>query len=275
MAQFKPVEGVHYSRLESGILVVNRHFENLDQPYTTEPIPDYLSRVNHHKSAEDRYKKLLQQKQLELARLVRQLKEKRRFLLFVGMGRDAAGKTGVSKRIRDAVDDRKLFDTIHIGVPEPHELRHYYQWRFSTGDRMPEYGQVRYFDRSWYERLLVETVMDLTPRAEIEKSFAEIRMMERLLQSQGGIIIKFWIDITKDEQLRRFEKRQKEKPQKIGKSDWEAREHWDEYTTAANEMIHRTSTQYAPWNIVPADSKKHCRLAVLQRAIDVLQHELR
>lgn len=276
MTSHKPplVEGVDYQLLDSGVIVVGRNFSNLEAPYLDEPIPDYLGLVDHNYRIEKKshYQKALYREENEFNRLVYQLKEKGRSLVVVLQGRDAAGKSGAAKRLMEALDyDMKVFDWIPIFEPTQDELTHPYLWRFCVGERLPKFGQVRVFDRSWFERVLVEKVDKLTKPSLLQRSYGELRMFERLLQSQGVILVKFWMDITKQEQGRRFQERRARKPRKLGKNDRKARKQWPQYSDAANEMFYRTGTQSAPWNLLPADDKWHSRVTFLQ----VINEQLR
>lgn len=269
-----PVVGRDVTRLDNGVIVVGRCVPDLRQPYAPEPIPDYLSLVDHTVQLKrKKYERELQDAEQKLNRLVRErLEKERKFLIIVLQGRDGAGKTGARVRVEAALDnDAKIFQAICVGPPTQDERAHPHLWRFMTGERMPRFGEVRVFDRSWAERLLVEPVMKITPAADVERSYAELRAFEWLLQQQGGILVKVWMDITKDEQERRFEDRAKDKPWKLTDSDEVARAHWDDYTVAANEMFHRTGTDFAPWYIVASEDKRYSRVTLLQIANQALK----
>jgi len=278
----KAVLGRDYVMLDNGVIAVKRCFSNLDEPYDKrEKIPDYLSLVDHKLQIKSKkaYKKALLREETEFNTLVRKLKEARRSLIIVFQGRDTAGKSGATERIMQAVDyDPKLFLWVPIGPPTETEHAHGYVWRFYSGERMPEFGQIRVLDRSWWERVLVEVVMKLAPTKELRSSYGELRMLERLLSSPAGgnaIVAKIWMDITRDEQHRRFKGRAAHKPWKLSNADKEARKHWDGYTDAANEMFHRGGTQYAPWHIVSSEDKRYSRVAVLQTINQILREQLK
>jgi polyphosphate kinase 2 (PPK2 family) len=202
---------------------------------------------------------------------VRKLKEVNKSLVVVFQGRDSAGKSGATERIIEALDyDMSIFQAVHIGPPTDEENAHPFLWRFGIHQRVPEYGQARVFDRSWCERLLVEPVMGFVKGEELRLSYAQIRAYEWEKASSGQILVKFWLDITKDEQKARFEKRAKKKPWKVAESDGVARSHWDDYTEAANEMLYRTGTDFAPWYVLSSDDKKYSRITVLE----VINHAL-
>jgi AMP-polyphosphate phosphotransferase len=267
----------NYELLDNGCIVVRRHFDNLLEPYKKEPIPNYLGLVDHKQAIEDQaeYERMLRKEEKELNLQVRKLKQAGKSLVIVFQGRDGAGKSGATERIIEALDyDMSIFDAIHVGPPTQDELAHPYLWRFMQCQRMPEYGQVRVFDRSWAERLLVEPVMGITKGEAIRKSYAEIRAFEWLLCDVDTILVKFWLDITKKEQAMRFEKRAKKKPWKVTDSDSIARKKWDAYTHAANEMFHRTSTPSAPWYILASEDKAYSRVMVLNTINQTLRDAL-
>jgi polyphosphate kinase 2 (PPK2 family) len=276
----KPVAGADFVRQSNGVIVVSRHCPELRAPYDSdEKIPDYLSLIDHSLAIEKRkhYEADLKAAELELNELVRGKLEKARMALLITLqGRDGAGKTGTRKVVSEGLDDDdKIFSSFGFGPPEEHERKHAYLWRFFTGERMPRVGQVRVFDRCWQERVLVEKVMKLTPQADIEKSFAQVRSFEWMLNDLGVIVVKFWLDISKDEQKKRFEERAKNKKWKLSDSDEVARSHWDDYTVAANELIHRTGTDFAPQYLISSEDKRYCRVAVLQTINQAVREALK
>jgi len=263
-----------YQLLDNGVIAVARHHANFLEPYReVNKVPDYLSLIDHSLALnKERYERLLKLAEVEFHAQVRKLQTARKFLIIVFQGRDASGKSGATERIIQAVDyDPRIFMWVPIGAPTEDEKQHPYLWRFMTGERMPGYGQVRVFDRSWAERVLVEPVMKLTPPKEVARSYTEIRAFEWLLNSQGAVLVKFWMDITKGEQLKRFKARQEKKPWKIGEDDQKARKNWNSYSAAANEMFYRTGTDMAPWYLVSSEDKSYSRVSVLQ----VLNQELK
>lgn len=259
---------------DNGVIVVKRPFDDIRQPYVKGArVPDYLSLVDHSLSLKRKeYDRLRADQEQTLNKLVREkLAKAGRFLVIALQGRDTAGKTGARVRVEEALDnDAKIFQAICIGPPSQDEREHPYLWRFMTGERMPKFGEVRVFDRSWAERLLVEPVMEITAPELVQRSYAEIRAFEWLMQQQGAVMVKVWMDITKDEQARRFEDRAKDKPWKLSDSDTIARKHWDDYTLAANEMFHLTGTDFAPWHIISSEDKRYSRIALLQ----IINHAL-
>jgi polyphosphate kinase 2 (PPK2 family) len=141
---------------------------------------------------------------------------------------------------------------------------------------MPAYGQIAIFDRSWYGRVLVERVEELTPREDWERAYEEIAAFERTLVSNGTLLVKFWLQVSKDEQLRRFKSRESDpfKEYKITEQDWRNREQWNDYQLAADEMLRRTHSDVAPWTLVSANDKNHARLEVLETARRALESRL-
>jgi polyphosphate kinase 2 (PPK2 family) len=141
----------------------------------------------------------------------------------------------------------------------------------------PRKGYITIFDRSWYGRVLVERVEGFCSESEWQRAYHEINVMEDELTREGTILIKFWLHISKDEQLRRFHDRQNnpEKNWKITEEDWRNREKWDQYENAVNAMIRRTTTAQAPWTVIPANSKYYARIAVLETVRNALQKRLK
>ncbi|MBA3859750.1 MAG: hypothetical protein C0507_22815 [Cyanobacteria bacterium PR.3.49] len=269
----KPI-GDKVTRLDNGAIKVARHFHSPTDDFHDEKGFDYLGEVDHKLAIDSKkkYKKALAKREIELNKLVRKLEASGRALIVVFQGRDGAGKSGATARIVEALGfDMSVFQGVPIKKPTEEERAHPYLWRFFRNDRMPAKGQMRVFDRSWAERLLVERVKKLASPEDLDKSYTEIRTFEWLLEQQGCIVVKFWLDITKDEQWKRFEDRRKNKQWKFTPDDLEAREHWDEYTACANEMFLRTGTDYAPWFIISSEDKRYSRVTVL----DVINSELR
>ncbi len=263
-----------FTALENGAIKIARCLPSPTEPYAKARIPNYLKQVDHSLAIEKKkkYEKQLAEQTRELNELVRQLAEAKKSLIVVFQGRDGAGKSGATVRIIQALGyDMKIFQGVPIGPPSDEEKARPFLWRFTRSDRLPAFGQVRVFDRSWAERVLVEPVMNLTPPEDVQNSYADINTFEWQLERGGAVIVKFWLDITKDEQWQRFEDRKREKAWKVSPSDMVARKHWGEYTDAANEMFFRTGTEYAPWYIVSSEDKRYSRVTVLE----CINHELR
>ncbi|MDH5657663.1 MAG: polyphosphate:AMP phosphotransferase, partial [Spirochaetia bacterium] len=181
-----------------------------------------------------------------------------------------AGKGSAIRRVTRAMDAR-LYSVIPVSAPTDEELAHHYLWRFWR--RIPREGYNKIFDRSWYGRVLVERVEGFASEDEWKRAYNEINEFEKSL-SEGGIhIIKFWIHIDQDEQLRRFKERENTpwKQYKITEDDWRNREKWHLYESAVNDMILRTNTDYAPWRIIPGNDKKFARIEIMKEISRILK----
>ncbi|MBI4206353.1 MAG: polyphosphate:AMP phosphotransferase [Betaproteobacteria bacterium] len=217
-----------------------------------------------------RYEARLEQLQRRLALATRhpRFREHNVVCLFEGM--DAAGKGGAIRRITAALDAR-LYHTIPIAAPTDEERAQPYLWRFWR--HLPRKRRFTLYDRSWYGRVLVERIEGFCSEADWMRAYAEINDFEEQLARNGAVIAKYWLQISKEEQYRRFKEREKTrfKRFKITPEDWRNREKWDAYQLAAADMIERTSTAHAPWVLVEANDKYHARvkiLAALVRAIE-------
>ncbi len=190
-------------------------------------------------------------------------------LLLLFEGWDAAGKGGNIMRITRALNPRG-YSVMPVGPPDNRELAHHYLWRFMPA--LPARGHITIFDRTWYGRVLVERVESLCSREEWSRAYREINEFEHSLAGDGAIILKFWLHIDSDEQLRRFREREEDpdKRWKITPDDWKNRSRWEEYSDAVNQMIHLTSTQYAPWTVVEANDKYYSRIKTLQTIVDAV-----
>jgi polyphosphate:AMP phosphotransferase len=188
-------------------------------------------------------------------------------ILFEGW--DAAGKGGCIIRLAEALNPRG-YVVEPIGSPNDWERLHHYLWRFYT--RFPQKGHITIFDRSWYGRVLVERVEGFCSESEWQRAYHEINLMEDELIQNGTILVKFWLHIDRDEQLKRFNDRQMDpdKNWKITEEDWRNREKWDDYNIAVNDMVRKTTTTKAPWTIIPANNKYYARVAVLNTIADAL-----
>ena len=209
--------------------------------------------------------------QLELLRLQVRLRDEltcSAAVVFEGV--DAAGKGGAITRLTGHLDPRG-FRVHPIGPPAGVERREHYLQRFHA--LMPRRGQLAIFDRSWYGRVLVERVEGLTPRADWDRAYREICDFERLYTESGFALVKLWLYVSKDEQLRRFEARGADpfKRYKLTEDDWRNRERWDDYLEAADEMFQRTHSEAAPWVLISAEQKRHARIAVLRAVLERLQ----
>ncbi len=209
----------------------------------------------------------------KLARLVRRLHDADRSMLLVFEGPDAAGKGGAIRRLTAATDAR-LVRVISVGAPTDEELAHPYLWRFWRN--LPRCGRVTIYDRSWYGRVLVERVEGFAARDEWSRAYAEINEFEAQLSEFGIIVMKFWLAISAEEQLRRFKSRETTpyKQYKLTEEDWRNRKKFDAYEAAACDMIERTSTSDAPWVPVEAEDKQWARVKVLKAVVQGLKRSL-
>jgi polyphosphate:AMP phosphotransferase len=220
------------------------------------------------------YEEKLQKFQGKLNRLTRRLYEKKRSLILVFEGPDAAGKGGAIRRLTAGMDARD-YQVIAIGAPTDEESAHPYLWRFWR--HLPRLGRVTIYDRSWYGRVLVERVEGFCPPSAWQRAYAEINAFEEQLTQFGIIVLKFWLAITPEEQLRRFKDRETTpyKQYKLTEEDWRNRDKWAAYETAACDMIEKTSTEEAPWVLVEANNKEWARIKVLKTVVRRLRQVLR
>ena len=233
-----------------------------------------LDQVNLRAKAKPaQYQEQLEKYQARLNKLAWQAREKKVSTVAMFEGWDAAGKGGAIRRVTAALDAR-LFRVIPVAAPTDEERAHHYLWRFWR--HIPRGGYVTIYDRSWYGRVLVERVEGFAQRNEWGRAYAEINEFERLLTDHGICLCKFWLHISPAEQLRRFKERARlaHKKHKITDEDWRNRKQWDAYAGAIDEMVARTSTEYAPWTLVAANDKKHARLTVLKTICDALEEAL-
>ena len=194
--------------------------------------------------------------------------------ILVFEGWDAAGKGGAIRRITGALDARD-YQVIPISAPTDEEKARHYLWRFWR--HLSRAGRITIFDRSWYGRVLVVRVEGFATEDEYRRGYGEINYFEEQLISDGILLVKFWIHITKDEQLRRFRERRRTefKRWKITPEDWRNRGRWGDYTLAVNEMVARTSTQVAPWTLVEGNDKNFTRIKVLKTLADRMEKRLK
>ena len=260
---------------------IKERFKELENPKppviipSSTPFERTLSKVHPDETIGDaEYRDQLEHYQQRMRMLGNKMFAQRRSAVVVYEGWDAAGKGGNIKRLTSEVDPR-CYAVVPIGPPRPQEFSRHYLWRFMV--KMPKDGHLTIFDRSWYGRVLVERIENLTPPHIWRRAYREINEMEQHLVSHGVVILKFWLHIDKDEQLRRFEARQKDplKMHKITEDDWRNREKWDEYEEAVDELLFRTHTSHAPWIIVESNHKKYARIKVLQTVSDALEDAMR
>jgi AMP-polyphosphate phosphotransferase len=209
------------------------------------------------------YKNLISEYQEKARLLSHYANKKKRSVILVFEGWDAAGKGGAIRRLTSKLDPR-LYSVISIAAPNEVERKHHYLWRFWT--KLPKNGEMTIFDRSWYGRVLVERIEGFAKEEDWKRSFGEIYSFEENLSLSGAIVIKYWLHITSDEQLNRFNARKDDplKRWKLTDEDWRNRDQWSLYEEAAEEMFLRTNANHAEWNIIPANDKYFARTEILR-----------
>ena len=219
------------------------------------------------------YNEDLEKLQGRLNLLSRHPKFNEHSVIAVFEGNDAAGKGGSIRRITSALDARQ-FAIIPVAAPTEDERLQPYLWRFWR--HIPRKGRISIFDRSWYGRVLVERVEGFCKEAAWMRAYGEINDFERQLVEDGAIVVKFWLAISKEEQLIRFKEREQIgfKRFKITEEDWRNREKWDDYVCAVGDMVERTSTDIAPWTLVEANNKYYARIKILKTLCDAIEKAL-
>ena len=190
-------------------------------------------------------------------------------------GWDASGKGGAIKRLVAPLDPRHV-RVVQFAAPSHDEKRHHFLWRFWPS--LPGWGGMAVFDRTWYGRVLVERVEGFASKDEWTRAYDEINNFERGLADEGMVLVKFWLHISSEEQLKRFKKREKDplKDWKLTDEDWRNREKRDVYSDAVEDMVARTSVEpHASWHLIPADSKRYARVAVIETVIKEIEEGMR
>jgi polyphosphate:AMP phosphotransferase len=200
-----------------------------------------------------------------LSRTVRAALAAGRSIVFVFEGWDAAGKGGAIRRLTSAIDPRD-YSVIPVAKPTDEEKQAHYLWRFWRN--IPRKGRMTIFDRSWYGRVLVERIEGFCRPDEWKRAYAEINDFEQELTKHGVIVLKYWLHISHEEQLRRFRDREATpyKQHKMNAEDWRNRRKRTAYEVAVGDMLALTERENAPWHLVPADNKRYARLEVLRSA---------
>ncbi len=242
-------------------------FPIIEHPPTIESIDLSVSLLN------EEYRKALKDEQKRLFSLESRMYQARIPLIAMFEGWDAAGKGGAIKRVAQALDARS-YTIVPSPAPTKPELAHPHLWRYWT--RLPKAGHVGIYDRSWYGRVLVERVEALTPPDAWARAYDEINAFERELVEWGAILVKFWVDVSDEEQLRRFRERQTDpaKQWKITEEDWRNRDKRPAYLQAINDMFRLTSTSYAPWTILESEDKRYARIKTLRTLNEALEARL-
>jgi polyphosphate kinase 2 (PPK2 family) len=189
-------------------------------------------------------------------------------------GWDAAGKGGAIRRLTAPLDPRH-YTVAQFAAPTERERRHHFLWRFTPS--LPGWGGMSVFDRTWYGRVLVERVEKFATEAEWERAYDQIEEFEQALTAEGMVLVKFWLHISDQEQLRRFREREANplKQWKLTDEDWRNRKKRKQYAKAIEEMVQRTDRPHAPWHMIAAESKPFARVAVLETVIAALAEGLR
>ena len=283
------VEGTdpRYRYLTIGTALLNALRQRLDTPeppHHEEPIPPMVPTIDNllilrtldlsHKIKKSEYEDELEKYQGKLNLLTRHDDFKKISVLVLFEGNDAAGKGGSIRRITQALDARQ-YRIVPVAAPTEEERAQPYMWRFWRN--IPRKGRFTIFDRSWYGRVLVERVEGFCRRSDWMRAYGEINDFEEQLVRNHTVVVKFWLAISQEEQLKRFKEREKIgfKRFKITEEDWRNREKWDQYELAVCDMIDRTSTEIAPWTLVEANDKYYARIKVLKTLCERIEKALK
>jgi AMP-polyphosphate phosphotransferase len=234
---------------------------------TYTPGPPILPTLDHSaKLTKVGYERELSLLQGKLSRLSWETRKAKRSVVLLFEGWDAAGKGSAIRRVTQAMDPR-LYRVVGIAAPTDEERKHHYLWRFWR--HLPRDGSITIFDRSWYGRVLVERVEGFATTEEWDRAYAEIVDFERQMLNHGTVFAKFWLDVTQEEQLRRFKERERVlwKQHKLTDEDWRNREKYDAYRDAVEEMLDRCGPPDAPWSAIAGNDKRHARVAILRTVV--------
>ena len=274
-----------YQRLTVGKILLEKLRARLDNPAPPPPPPaprpavsldemNVLRALDLSRTVEKKdYEEELLTLQGRLNLLTRHRNFKKHSVVLVFEGVDAAGKGGGIRRITQALDARS-YHIQPVAAPTEEERAQPYLWRFWR--HLPRRGKVMIFDRSWYGRVLVERVEGFCAEADWQRAYSEINDFEDQIMRSQSLLLKFWLSISQEEQLRRFQERQVTpfKRFKITDEDWRNREKWPQYERAICDMIDRTSTEIAPWTLVESEDKRYGRLKILRTLVQRLEDEL-
>jgi AMP-polyphosphate phosphotransferase len=272
--------GTVIKALERAVAIVERKAETpaliLDEPVSSFNTlkTTALDHIDLSKSLTiDEYAVRLKKAQAILRELEHEIYARRVPVVIAYEGWDAAGKGGNIRRLTQNLDPRG-YEVVPVAAPNDIEKAHHYLWRF--WEQIPKAGHITIFDRSWYGRVLVERVEGFCSEAEWRRAYREINGMEQHLAHFGAVVLKFWLHIDPDEQLRRFREREgmPHKQWKITGEDWRNREKIAQYREAVEEMLYRTSTPYAPWTIVESNCKRHARVKVLETVCKAIRKRI-
>ncbi len=254
-------------QLPNPILPAQNHLEPTE--------PDLLAQIDLNLClSEVDYEEQLAAEQVQLRQLQLSIHKHQIPVLVLFEGWDAAGKGGAIKRLTDILDPRSYF-VEPFAAPTEEEKAHHYLWRFWR--RLPTAGTIGIFDRSWYGRVLVERVEGFASETEWRRAYQEINEFEAQLTTAGYVLVKFWLHISPEEQLKRFTERQNDpfKQYKLTDEDWRNRDKWPYYEVAVNQAIQRTTTPSAPWTIVAANNKYYARVKIIETVVNAIQAELK
>ncbi len=229
---------------------------------------------------QEEYEKLLGENRLALSALVSQIYLQQRPVIVIIEGWDAAGKGEMIRRVTENIDPRGyMVHALASPMGEeinrlPENIAHHYLWQFWR--RLPETGQIALFESSWYQRVLTERVEEFCSEDEWKRAFREINQFERQLIDFGTILLKFWIHISLEEQMRRFEASLEDMQHgwRLSQDDWRDQEKRDLYETAVDEMLLKTNTILAPWTVVAGDSRNYAQIVILQTLVKELSQSL-
>ncbi len=242
------------------------------------PGADQLTVLSHSdlsaRLEKDDYRKRLNRLQARLHGLSLEARERGISTVLAFEGWDAAGKGGVIRRVTQSLEAGD-YRVIPTAAPTEEERRYHYLWRFWRD--LPPAGTFAIFDRTWYGRVLVERIEGFASDAEWQRAYDEINDFEEQLAERGYLVQKFWLHISPDEQLARFQAREDTpyKQHKITEEDYRNRERWAEYEQAVDQMVLRTSSDGAPWFVIPANDKLFARIQVLEKVTAGLKQALR
>ena len=243
-------------------------------PVEPAPVLTVLSKLDMSKHLDKKpYKNQLMEQQARLSKLCRAALVKSVSTILVFEGPDAAGKGGAIRRITAPLDARN-YRVLPFAAPTDEERAHHYLWRFWR--HLSRAGRLTIYDRSWYGRVLVERVEGYADENTWRRAYAEINDFEEQLIEHGIVLLKYWVHITKDEQLARFQAREKipYKRWKLTEEDWRNRDKWEDYELAVHDMVQHTSTINAPWTLVEGNDKRYARIKVIKTLADRLETTL-
>ncbi|HQZ78568.1 MAG: polyphosphate kinase 2 [Chitinophagaceae bacterium] len=250
-------------------------FRELKKLLSTDSLPSLFNETNGTLKkllAVIKYEKELELLQIELVKMQQWVQQEGKRIVIIFEGRDAAGKGGAIRRFIEHLSPRYM-RAVALPKPTEEEKGQWYFQRYTK--QLPNKGEILFFDRSWYNRALVEPVNNFCTQEEYQSYMEQVKAFEQMIHSDGVTIIKLWFSITKKEQLRRFESRQKDKLKqwKISLVDLQAQEKWDEYTKYKREMFKTTSQSFSPWVIVNGNNKKTARLESIRYVLSLIPYE--